>query len=372
MAQNITTLLDKTEITAADIRALESTVDNFLYLVHGTGPNRDKKFNLKQLRVWLSVLTELTLMKAFTGGHSTVELDGESINLSAEGTAVTDNSRMELSRTGLSVRRSSEGGETHVSFDSGKVEVSFASSSLSYKWVFSNDGLKFYINESTNASAEFSVDPSTGVITLSGPTSINLGCKLYAPSGIEGDIDSSDVVTTDSVVPKTEGRAINLGSVGGGVNLVGPTTGFKGAVKTESITPLTTGNNISIGESPSQSGNGGVLFNGLLRVNHGIQHQSVVLNNATTSSIAQTTLDAVSTSTVYVKQSVANVDIDLTQLLPNAEIGQRFIFISDRNDNTYSMTFTIDTNSTVFRKFMPGGCEFIVVGKTPLEFRPIG
>ena len=37
MAQNITTLLEKSEITAAEIRSLESTVDNFLYLVHGTG-----------------------------------------------------------------------------------------------------------------------------------------------------------------------------------------------------------------------------------------------------------------------------------------------------------------------------------------------
>ena len=76
MAQNITTLLEKSEITAAEIRSLESTVDNFLYLVHGTGSTREKKINLKQLRVWLSLLNDLTLIKAFTGGNSTVVLDG--------------------------------------------------------------------------------------------------------------------------------------------------------------------------------------------------------------------------------------------------------------------------------------------------------
>ena len=124
MAQNITTLLDKTEITAADIRVLESTVDNFLYLVHGTGSNRDKKFNLKQLRVWLSVLTELTLMKAFTGGHSTVELDGESINLSAEGTAVTDNSRLEISRQEIKFTRNVNGNNLIVSITPGGIEIS--------------------------------------------------------------------------------------------------------------------------------------------------------------------------------------------------------------------------------------------------------
>lgn len=126
MSQNITTLLEKPEITAADIRSLESTVDNFLYLVHGTGSTRDKKINLKQLRVWLSLLTELTLAKAFTGGNSTVVLDGQKIDLSATGTAVEDNSELKISRQEIKFTRSVNGVALTVSITPGGVSISAA------------------------------------------------------------------------------------------------------------------------------------------------------------------------------------------------------------------------------------------------------
>lgn len=112
-------------------------------------------------------LKSLKLLKSFSGGNSVVEIDGESISLSVAGESVHDNGEMEMSHTGFTVRSSSEGGETHVSIDSGKLEVSYSSSSASYKWVMSRDGLKFYLGDSNSASAEFSVDPSTGVITIS-------------------------------------------------------------------------------------------------------------------------------------------------------------------------------------------------------------
>lgn len=126
MSQNITTLLEKPEITAADIRSLESTVENFLYLVHGTGSTRDKKINLKQLRVWLSLLTELTFVKAFTGGNSTVVLDGEKIELSATGTAVTDNSGLKISRQEIKFTRSVNSVALTVSITPGGVSISAA------------------------------------------------------------------------------------------------------------------------------------------------------------------------------------------------------------------------------------------------------
>lgn len=124
--ENITTLLDKAEITAADIREFESTIDNFIYVVHGSGSERDKKLNLKQLRAWLSVLTELTLVKSFTGGNSTVVLDGEKIELSATGTAVTDNSGLEISRQEIKFTRSVNSVALTVSITPGGVSISAA------------------------------------------------------------------------------------------------------------------------------------------------------------------------------------------------------------------------------------------------------
>lgn len=49
MAQSITTLLNKTEITAAEIRAATNVL-NYLYLVHGTGSRRSRKISLEELK----------------------------------------------------------------------------------------------------------------------------------------------------------------------------------------------------------------------------------------------------------------------------------------------------------------------------------
>lgn len=55
MAQNITTLLDKKEITAAEIAAATSVL-NYLYLVHGTGSERSRRIELNELKKALVAL----------------------------------------------------------------------------------------------------------------------------------------------------------------------------------------------------------------------------------------------------------------------------------------------------------------------------
>ena len=55
MAQSITTLLDKTEITAAQIAAATSVI-NYLYLVHGTGSGRSRKISLDELKKAIGAL----------------------------------------------------------------------------------------------------------------------------------------------------------------------------------------------------------------------------------------------------------------------------------------------------------------------------
>ena len=66
----------------------------------------------------------LELLKAFTGGNSTVVLDGEKIALSATGTAVTDNSKLEISRQEIKFTRSVNGVALVVSITPGAIEVS--------------------------------------------------------------------------------------------------------------------------------------------------------------------------------------------------------------------------------------------------------
>ena len=68
----------------------------------------------------------LELLKAFTGGNSTVVLDGEKIALSATGTAVTDNSKLEISRQEMKFTRSVNGAALVVSITPGGVSISAA------------------------------------------------------------------------------------------------------------------------------------------------------------------------------------------------------------------------------------------------------
>ncbi len=76
------------------------------------------------LHVLEAKFKSLELLKAFTGGNSTVVLDGEKIALSATGTAVTDNSKLEISRQEIKFTRSVNGVALVVSITPGGIEVS--------------------------------------------------------------------------------------------------------------------------------------------------------------------------------------------------------------------------------------------------------
>ena len=47
--QNVTSVLEKTAIAAADV-----SLDDVLYLIHGTGSNRDKSMTMRVLRDWVA------------------------------------------------------------------------------------------------------------------------------------------------------------------------------------------------------------------------------------------------------------------------------------------------------------------------------
>ena len=105
MAQSITTLLDKTEITAAQIAAATSVI-NYLYLVHGTGSGRSRKISLDELKKVMSYLDDvvfdsITMQKPITGGAAEVEFDGAKLYMKAEPSSTTDTGEMEMTRLGM-------------------------------------------------------------------------------------------------------------------------------------------------------------------------------------------------------------------------------------------------------------------------------
>lgn len=73
MAQNITTLLDKTVITAAEIEAATNVL-NYLYLVHGTGSKRSKRIELGELLLFLSRNTKFSVLKLIKDENTDIPL----------------------------------------------------------------------------------------------------------------------------------------------------------------------------------------------------------------------------------------------------------------------------------------------------------
>lgn len=358
MAQNITTLLDKTEITAADIRSLESTVDNFLYLVHGTGSTRDRKLNLKQLRVWLSLLTELTLVKAFTGGQSTVEMDGESINLSATGTAVTDNSAMEISRLGLEISRSSAGGTSDkLSFDADDFELSHTENDQGTEVT-----TKSYIKYDRIGSSKAIIKRILGNIGISA-----IAYKLIVDSNLEiGDPDDS--------------------TRGAGLKVHGKTT-LEDDLTVDKILPSdgATSDSIEIGKQATGNSYGGIKVNGHVRTDASIIYGALSCKGSIKQDIQDydfsdpPTVNVEGGSVIKFYNYSGDKTVNLTTLLSGAYVGQRFTVLTD---TFTSATLTIDhgdngdgngTNKKDWKMTGSVGCDFVCIegGNSP-RFIPIG
>ena len=125
MAQNVTTVLDKTELTAENISA---SIDDFIYVIRGTGSNRDRKMSLAELKKFMQVMMELLFQKGFTGGVNEVTIDGDGIELKAEGSGLADNSHLGIERTGILLQKSSQGSEDDVSISPTKISVNHTDS----------------------------------------------------------------------------------------------------------------------------------------------------------------------------------------------------------------------------------------------------
>lgn len=182
----------------------------------------------------VSTASGITFKKGFSGGTSDVTADGEKILMSAEGSSVSDNSSSELSRMLLKFLKSTSGGSLQTEMSPSHVMVkSVGAGDANVIVDILNDRISFKSGSGNSVSefASFVYDPSTGTITVNGYGGIVLADKLFAVSGVEGDVETDSITpsTTDSPTP------VEIGSAAGGVKLVGRTTGFVGEVTTNSI-----------------------------------------------------------------------------------------------------------------------------------------
>ena len=182
----------------------------------------------------VSTASGITFKKGFSGGTSDVTADGEKILMSAEGSSVSDNSSSELSRMLLKFLKSTSGGSLQTEMSPSHVMVkSIGAGDANVIVDILNDRISFKSGSGNSVSefASFVYDPSTGTITVNGYGGIVLADKVFALSGVEGDVETDSITpsTTDSPTP------VEIGSAAGGVKLVGRTTGFKGKVSTNEI-----------------------------------------------------------------------------------------------------------------------------------------
>lgn len=199
MAENITTLLDKLELLAAN-----AANDDKIYIMHGTGLDRDKFMTVAELRKLIGgAAGDVTVTSVtFTDGTSTYEmhLDGDCIRSYAG--LILDNDSYTISIKGSS---SSGGG---IQFISGSTPASHA-----------------YV-EYNHTSMVLSIGATGGVV---------FGSKIFATGGLE-----SGSVNTDEVLPSTSNvTPVSVGHSLGGVVL-------NGTAKVDSIAPKTENATVSV------------------------------------------------------------------------------------------------------------------------------
>ena len=173
----------------------------------------------------------LALKKFFSGGYSQTNINGENLKMLAEGTSVTDNSSVELSRLLMKFMKSSASGALITEISPAHFSVNASGNSDAVELEILNDRILFKSGDPLAQHASIVYDPTTGNLTITGIGGITLGDKLYATFGLVGDLETDFITpeTTDTPTPVT------IGSAAGGVNLVGRTTGFVGEVTTNSI-----------------------------------------------------------------------------------------------------------------------------------------
>lgn len=131
MAENVTTILDKDEILASSVND-----NDVLYLVHGTGSDRDRYIKVSEIKKVVSVLgdvhfSSIEMHKAGQGSQTAdVDFDGEKLKMSSSTAETTDSGVLEVTRTKLEYTSVPNGGGLNsASVEPSGFTVSFTDSS---------------------------------------------------------------------------------------------------------------------------------------------------------------------------------------------------------------------------------------------------
>lgn len=196
------------------------------------------------LFVLQATLKSATCKKSFEGGYSAVTVDGEKIDMTADGSSVTDNSSLSMSRMLLRFQKSNEGGMVSSEISPTGLVVKAVGSNDTVLVEIKNDRITFKSGNPLAEKASIVYDPSTGKLSISTASGVIVDKKIDASTGgLKGDLEA------DIIEPLTAQTPVTIGSINGGVALVGRTTGFNGDVQTNSINPINDAAAVAIGSA---------------------------------------------------------------------------------------------------------------------------
>ena len=332
MAENITSLLKKEALAAAN--ALPTDV---IYVVHGTGTPRDKKMTFDELRKLIGgAAGDITVNSiTFTDGTSTYEME-----LDADG-SIKSYAGFKHEGSDYTVKLAGEDGV----------------------------GLQFLSGTTPAEHASVKYDKTALTLTISADNGVII------PDGVR----------TDTIGPKTPNTAVAIGSAGGGVNLIGETSGFNGNVKTDEILATTTEGTIVIGRAATASRAADTArFDGIAAFNNAARFDKMALfKGQFVQDIQESELDSNGGLTpafdiakgcvLYVTPLNIGSTLDLASLLASANYGARYTVLVNQGDS--DVTYVgIGISGKKWKMTGFCGCDFVVVKQTANEtvLHPVG
>lgn len=200
-----------------------------------------------QLFVLQAAFKSVTCKKGFEGGYSLVEIDGETLAMSASGNSVTDNSSLTVSRLLQKFQKSISGG--------GSLSTEMSPSAILVKATGSGDSV-FAVEVQNDRILFKSGDPLTE-------------CASIVYNGSDGSLEidlngvkiTNDKISFKSGDPLTEHASITFNRTNSSLtidaneilfgDLINATSGVEGDIITDMIQPKTAGDPIIIGLNKS-------------------------------------------------------------------------------------------------------------------------
>ena len=251
--------------------------------------------------------------------------------------------------------------------------ITFTDGTSTYEMLLDADGsLKSYAgfkHEGGDYTIKLAGESGEGITFTSGTTPAEHAAVRYDTSTLKLSIAADGGVV--------------LGSVAGGVTLVGNTNGFSGDVKTSEILAFSSGGTVAIGRSADTA-----LFNGKasfknetgfdgMAVFKGQFAQNVQELTYDTNGVISPSFDITNGCVLNLTptNAVGGGTVDLASILANANVnfGARYTVIVNQAE-TYLTYIDIGISGKLWKMTGFCGCDFIVTKKTgnAVELSPVG